>query len=78
MGVDYLAMVSVSSSHFKIVFCLFVILPTRIHTSLISSSEVQLCRRTSKSFEPFFETGDACRKKFLVTLAVRNGQASYL
>ena len=67
----------VSVSKFVVVFCLLVyIIPTPILSSLISSSEVQFCRRSSRSFEPFFDSGDACEKKFLVTLAVRNGQAS--
>ena len=42
--------------------------------SLISSSEVQLCQRNSQSFDPVFDRGDACQKKFLIALAVRNGQ----
>lgn len=44
--------------------------------SLISSSEIKYCTRTSSKFEPMLTNGQHCEKKFLVTLAVRNGQVS--
>lgn len=46
--------------------------------SLISSSEVQICQRTTASFDPVLDTGESCSKKFLVALAVRSGQVSHL
>ena len=46
--------------------------------SLIASSEVQMCARSSASFEPMLGTGKPCTKKFVVSLAVRNGQVNYL
>ena len=44
--------------------------------SLIASSEVQMCARSSASYEPMFGTGKPCSKKFVVSLAVRNGQVT--
>ena len=37
-----------------------------------------MCARSSASFEPMFATGKPCSKKFVVSLAVRNGQVNYL
>ena len=45
--------------------------------SLIASSEIQMCQRTSAAFEPMFGTGEACRKKFVVSMAVKSGQVSH-
>ena len=42
--------------------------------SLIASSEVQMCARSSAALEPMFTTGKPCSKKFVVSLAVRSGQ----
>lgn len=53
-------------------FLLFIFSPSS--PSLISSSEIQLCQRRTSSFDPVLSTGEACNKKFLVALAVRNGQ----
>jgi len=44
--------------------------------SLIASSEVQMCARSSATLEPMFGTGKHCSKKFVVSLAVRSGQVS--
>lgn len=46
--------------------------------SLIASSEIQMCQRTSAAFEPIFGTGEACKKKFVVSMAVKNGHVSRL
>ena len=35
-----------------------------------------MCARSSASFEPMFATGKPCSKKFVVSLAVRNGQVT--
>jgi hypothetical protein len=47
-------------------------------SSLISSSELQLCRRTgAANFDPFTADGrETCQKKFVVALSVRNGQGN--
>lgn len=42
--------------------------------TLISSSEVQMCGRTSGASEPIFKGGNKCKKKFFVTVTVRSGQ----
>ena len=47
-----------------------------INASLIASSEIKYCTRRSASFEPLLKNGEPCEKKFVVTLAVRNGQVS--
>ena len=44
--------------------------------SLIASSEVQMCSRDSPNVEPIHASGEHCSKKFVVSLAVRNGQVS--
>ena len=44
--------------------------------SLIASSEVQMCSRDSPQIEPILSSGEHCRKKFVVSLAVRNGKVS--
>lgn len=45
--------------------------------SLIASSEVQMCSRDSPpQAEPILSSGEHCRKKFVVSLAVRNGKVS--
>jgi hypothetical protein len=46
--------------------------------SLIASSEVQMCSRDSPGTEPILGSGEHCRKKFVVSLAVRNGKVSQL
>lgn len=46
--------------------------------SLISSSEIQMCSRTSKNAEPLHPLGRACNKKFVISLAVQNGKVSPL
>uniref|UniRef100_A0A1X7UMY0 Generative cell specific-1/HAP2 domain-containing protein n=1 Tax=Amphimedon queenslandica TaxID=400682 RepID=A0A1X7UMY0_AMPQE len=45
-----------------------------VSASLVSSSEIQFCQRQSASYDPILSNGEACSKKFLVALAVRNGQ----
>ena len=47
------------------------------HGSIISSSEIQMCSRTSKNVEPLHPMGEACSKKFVVSLALQSGQVSY-
>ena len=42
--------------------------------SLIASSEVQMCSRSSPQTEPIHASGEHCSKKFVVSLAVRNGK----
>lgn len=49
----------------------------RCSASLISSSEIQSCSRTSIHSEPMFPGGESCSKKFVVSLAVQSGQVSY-
>ena len=49
---------------------------TAVNGSLIASSEVQMCSRDSSNIEPIHATGERCSKKFVVSLAVRNGQVS--
>lgn len=44
--------------------------------SLIASSEVQMCSRNSREVEPIHASGEHCSKKFVISLAVRNGQVS--
>ena len=64
---------SVGPSAFQ--YCLWLlVLAVVVKGSLISSSEVQLCQRNSDSFDPLYSTGEACSKKFIVALAIRNGQ----
>ena len=46
--------------------------------SLIASSEVQMCSRDSPQTEPILASGEHCSKKFVVSLAVRNGKVSRL
>ena len=46
--------------------------------SLIASSEVQMCSRDSPQAEPIHASGEHCSKKFVVSLAVRNGKVSQL
>ena len=45
--------------------------------SLIASSEIQMCQRTSAAFEPMFGTGEACKKKFVVSMAFKSGQVNH-
>lgn len=56
------------------VVCAVLILH-EVGASLIASSEIKYCTRTSKNFEPKVN-GQACEKKFIVTLAVRNSKVS--
>ena len=51
---------------------------TASNGSLIASSEVQMCSRDSPQTEPILSSGEHCRKKFVVSLAVRNGKVSQL
>ena len=51
---------------------------TVINGSLIASSEVQMCSRDSPQAEPIHASGEHCSKKFVVSLAVRNGKVSQL
>lgn len=52
-----------------------VLLPHRGgNGTLIASSEVQMCGRTSGASEPMFDGGHKCKKKFFVTVTVRSGQ----
>ena len=51
---------------------------TASNGSLIASSEVQMCSRDSSQTEPILSSGKHCRKKFVVSLAVRNGKVSQL
>ena len=53
---------------------LLLLLLHGVSASLISSSEIQLCTRKKSSFEPMLKNGQPCEKKFLISLAVRNGQ----
>ena len=46
--------------------------------SLIASSEVQMCSRSSPRTEPIYASGEHCSKKFVVSLAVRNGKVRRL
>lgn len=56
------------------VVCAVLILH-EVGASLIASSEIKYCTRTSSNFEP--KTNDqACEKKFVVTLALRNSKVS--
>ena len=58
-----------------VILCLAVfscISPVR--GSLIASSEVQMCSRSSPQTEPIHASGEHCSKKFVVSLAVRNGK----
>ena len=47
-----------------------------VQGSLIASSKVQICRRSTS--EPLSRAGDYCDKKFVVALSVRNGQVKLL
>ena len=58
----------------RISWFLFLYFAIRGESSLISSSEIQYCRRSTQSFDPVLDTGDACDKKFIVSLAIRNGK----
>ena len=49
---------------------------TTVSGSLIASSEVQMCSRDSANVEPIHASGERCSKKFVVSLAVRNGKVS--
>lgn len=49
---------------------------TVVNGSLIASSEVQMCSRDSPQTEPILASGEHCSKKFVVSLAVRNGKVS--
>ena len=42
--------------------------------TLIASSSVRLCKRTSTSGEPLRSDGSPCKKKFVVALAVDTGK----
>lgn len=54
---------------------LFYIFTQKALASLIASSEVEFCKKTSEEFvEPHYENGDSCEKKFIVALTVRNEQ----
>lgn len=57
------------------VLCAVLILH-EVGASLIASSEIKHCTRTSKDFEPKVNGKAACEKKFVVTLAVRNSKVS--
>lgn len=63
--------------HYLILGLLIVICSKIATSSVISSSEVQMCQRTTSTFDPILSTGNACHKKMLVALAVRNGQVYY-
>lgn len=58
------------------VICAVLILH-EVGASLIASSEVKYCTRTSLSSEPKYKDGEACEKKFVVTLAIRNGKVKF-
>lgn len=58
------------------VVCAVLILH-EVGASLIASSEIKYCTRTSKSFNPKVN-GKACEKKFVVTLALSNSKVSQL
>ena len=42
--------------------------------TLIASSSVRLCKRTSAGDEPLRSDGSPCKKKFVVVLAVGSGK----
>ena len=49
-----------------------------VSSSLIASSEIQACSRTLSNIDPTSLNGEACQKKFVVSLAVQSGQVSLL
>ena len=59
-----------------VVLLVFAVLLSRRggNCSLIASSQVQMCMRSSIASEPMFAGGKKCKKKFFVTLTVRSGQ----
>ncbi len=46
--------------------------------SLIASSEIQACSRTTANSEPMSAEGESCSQKFVVSLAVQSGQVCKL
>ena len=55
--------------------CIALIILHGVSASLIASSEIKFCTRKKSSYEPMLD-GKPCKKKFLVALAVRNGQVN--
>ena len=63
---------SLYSNKLLVLLFLLVISFKVVHSSLLASSKVQICKRLTS--EPLSRTGDYCDKKFVVALSVRNGK----
>lgn len=60
-------------------YLILIVLASALYcdTTLIASSEIQYCARKSTNIQPKNLDGKLCNKKFVIALAVENGQVSF-